>query len=63
MTGGEKSYLQNVSRKCNFQQSEKLDFQNFPKFLYPTWNPLKIWPGSAPDSCMNKIFGEGVKGL
>ena len=29
MTGGEKSYLQNVSRKCNFQQSEKLDFQNF----------------------------------
>ena len=30
MTGGEKSYLQNVSRKCNFQQSEKLDFQNFP---------------------------------
>ena len=30
MTGGEKSYLQNVSRKCNFQQSEKLDFQNSP---------------------------------
>ena len=20
-----------------------------PTFLYSTWNPLKIWPGSAPD--------------
>ena len=29
MTEWGKCYLQNVSQKCNFQQSETLDFQNF----------------------------------
>ena len=40
MTGGEKSYLQNVSRKCNFQQSEKLDLRSeiFVSYLEPTQN-------------------------
>ena len=67
MTEWRKCYLQNVSRKCSFSQSETLDFQNFPgehapgppsrtkisvrrEVLYFTWNPLTIWPGSAPDS-------------